>query len=147
VSFRAVFYALTYPIFTNVSAWVLKDSRIVEIKRFVTLAAVALIGEARFTIRANRVDFPKWLTCLTPLPFIVLIFTNPKHFRALYPIRRSHSRTAFHAIEPGVRPRALSAKQVQILHALAGDKTNQVDEVCASLQISRPTFYRYLKAL
>jgi DNA invertase Pin-like site-specific DNA recombinase len=45
----------------------------------------------------------------------------------------------------GGRPRALSPKQVEILHQL--DKANTpVDDIIRTLRISRVTFYRYRKA-
>jgi DNA invertase Pin-like site-specific DNA recombinase len=47
----------------------------------------------------------------------------------------------------GGRPKALNARQVQMLKSLASDKTNSVDEICRTLKISRSTFYRYLKAV
>ena len=46
----------------------------------------------------------------------------------------------------GGRPKALTQKQVNMLHQLAADKNRSVDEICKTLGISRMTFYRYLKA-
>src|SRR3954454_950180 len=46
----------------------------------------------------------------------------------------------------GGRPKALSEKQVQILHQLAADRSNSVQDICRTLGISRKTFYRYVNA-
>jgi DNA invertase Pin-like site-specific DNA recombinase len=46
----------------------------------------------------------------------------------------------------GGRPKALTEKQVQMLNKLAADRTNSVEEICKTLEISRTTFYRYVKA-
>src|SRR5215204_4070093 len=46
----------------------------------------------------------------------------------------------------GGRPKALSQKQVNMLHQLAADKNHSVDEICKTLGISRMTFYRYVNA-
>ena len=46
----------------------------------------------------------------------------------------------------GGRPKALTDKQVQILHQLAADRSNSVQEICKTLGISRKTFYRYVNA-
>jgi len=46
----------------------------------------------------------------------------------------------------GGRPKALTDKQVDMLHQLAADKNRSVDEICKTLGISRMTFYRYMKA-
>src|ERR687885_1552449 len=45
----------------------------------------------------------------------------------------------------GGRPKALSQKKLAMLHALSADKSNSVVEICRTLNISRPTFYRYIK--
>src|SRR4051812_33460847 len=42
----------------------------------------------------------------------------------------------------GGRPKALTEKQVQILHQLAADKNRSVNDICRTLRISRKTFYR-----
>ena len=46
----------------------------------------------------------------------------------------------------GGRPKALTEKQVRILHQLAADKDRSVNEICKTLGISRKTFYRYVNA-
>jgi DNA invertase Pin-like site-specific DNA recombinase len=46
----------------------------------------------------------------------------------------------------GGRPKALTEKQVQILHQLAADRTTSVQDICRTLGISRKTFYRYVNA-
>jgi DNA invertase Pin-like site-specific DNA recombinase len=46
----------------------------------------------------------------------------------------------------GGRPKALTQKQVNMLHQLAADKNRSVDEICKTLGISRMTFYRYVNA-
>ena len=43
------------------------------------------------------------------------------------------------------RPRSLSARKVEQLQTLAKDERNTVMEICATLGISRATFYRYNK--
>jgi DNA invertase Pin-like site-specific DNA recombinase len=45
----------------------------------------------------------------------------------------------------GGRPTALTRKQVEQLHTLAGDRRNSVKDICSTLGISRATFYRYIK--
>src|SRR5919202_1788566 len=45
----------------------------------------------------------------------------------------------------GGRPKALSEKQVKILHQLAADRSNSVQDICRTLGISRKTFYRYVQ--
>jgi DNA invertase Pin-like site-specific DNA recombinase len=46
----------------------------------------------------------------------------------------------------GGRPRALNPKKIEIARALFNDKNNSIDEICKTLQISRMTLYRYVKA-
>src|SRR5215216_969077 len=46
----------------------------------------------------------------------------------------------------GGRPKALSAKEVQMLRNMAADKSLTVSDICKTLGISRTTFYRYVKA-
>jgi DNA invertase Pin-like site-specific DNA recombinase len=46
----------------------------------------------------------------------------------------------------GGRPKALTPKKLAMLQALYADKNNSVDEICKTLHISRPTFYRFIKA-
>ncbi len=46
----------------------------------------------------------------------------------------------------GGRPKALSAKQVQMLRNMASDKSLTVSDICNTLGIGRTTFYRYVKA-
>jgi len=46
----------------------------------------------------------------------------------------------------GGRPKALSAKEVQMLRNMAADKSLTVADICKTLGISRTTFYRYVKA-
>jgi DNA invertase Pin-like site-specific DNA recombinase len=45
----------------------------------------------------------------------------------------------------GGRPKALSAKEVQILRNMAADKSLAVADICKTLGIGRTTFYRYVK--
>src|SRR5512147_1029319 len=45
----------------------------------------------------------------------------------------------------GGRPKALTPKKTQQLQTLYNDKTNTIDEICRTLNISRATLYRYLK--
>jgi len=45
----------------------------------------------------------------------------------------------------GGRPKALTDKQVEILNQLAADKNRSVEDICRTLDISRMTFYRYVK--
>ena len=46
----------------------------------------------------------------------------------------------------GGRPKALTAKQVQMLRNMAADKSLTVSDICNTLGIGRTTFYRYVKA-
>jgi DNA invertase Pin-like site-specific DNA recombinase len=46
----------------------------------------------------------------------------------------------------GGRPRALTAKEVQMLKNMAADKSLTVSDICKTLGIGRTTFYRYVKA-
>ncbi len=46
----------------------------------------------------------------------------------------------------GGRPKALSARQVQMLRNMAADKSLTVSDICHTLGIGRTTFYRYVKA-
>ena len=46
----------------------------------------------------------------------------------------------------GGRPKSLTEKQVRILHQLAADRSNSVQDICRTLDISRKTYYRYLHA-
>ena len=46
----------------------------------------------------------------------------------------------------GGRPKALTEKQVRILHQLAADRSNSVQDICRTLDISRKTYYRYMNA-
>jgi DNA invertase Pin-like site-specific DNA recombinase len=45
----------------------------------------------------------------------------------------------------GGRPKALTPKKLAMLRALYADKGNSIEEICKTLDISRPTFYRYIK--
>ena len=45
----------------------------------------------------------------------------------------------------GGRPKALTPKKAQQLQTLYKDKTNTIDEICRTLNISRATLYRYVK--
>jgi DNA invertase Pin-like site-specific DNA recombinase len=45
----------------------------------------------------------------------------------------------------GGRPKALTPKKLAMLQALYADKSNLIEEICKTLNISRPTFYRYIK--
>lgn len=44
----------------------------------------------------------------------------------------------------GGRPKALTPKKAQQLLTLYNDKTNTIDEICRTLNISRATLYRYI---
>jgi DNA invertase Pin-like site-specific DNA recombinase len=46
----------------------------------------------------------------------------------------------------GGRPKALTSKKAQMAEALYKDKNNTIDEICRTLNISRATLYRYIKA-
>src|SRR5512147_736608 len=46
----------------------------------------------------------------------------------------------------GGRPKALTPKKAQMAEALYKDKNNTIDEICKTLNVSRATFYRYVKA-
>jgi DNA invertase Pin-like site-specific DNA recombinase len=46
----------------------------------------------------------------------------------------------------GGRPRRVDAKKLKLLHALHADKSNSVADILRTLQISKSTLYRYLKA-
>ena len=46
----------------------------------------------------------------------------------------------------GGRPKALSAKEVQMLRNMAADKSLTVADICKTLGIGRTTFYRHVKA-
>jgi DNA invertase Pin-like site-specific DNA recombinase len=45
----------------------------------------------------------------------------------------------------GGRPKSLTPKKAQMAEALYKDKTNTIDEICRTLNISRATLYRYIK--
>jgi DNA invertase Pin-like site-specific DNA recombinase len=47
----------------------------------------------------------------------------------------------------GGRPNALTPKQVAQLRALAADKRNSVRDICATLGVSRATYYRALNGM
>jgi DNA invertase Pin-like site-specific DNA recombinase len=47
----------------------------------------------------------------------------------------------------GGRPKALTAKEMQILRNMASDKSLTVSDICKTLGIGRTTFYRYVKAV
>jgi DNA invertase Pin-like site-specific DNA recombinase len=44
----------------------------------------------------------------------------------------------------GGRPKALTPRKAQQLQTLYADKTNTIDEICRTLNISRATLYRYI---
>jgi DNA invertase Pin-like site-specific DNA recombinase len=46
----------------------------------------------------------------------------------------------------GGRPKSLTPKKAQMAEALYKDKNNTIDEICKTLNVSRATFYRYVKA-
>jgi DNA invertase Pin-like site-specific DNA recombinase len=46
----------------------------------------------------------------------------------------------------GGRPRVLTPKKAQMAQALYNDKTNTINDICRSLNISRATLYRYVHA-
>ncbi len=43
-------------------------------------------------------------------------------------------------------PRKLDAKKLKLLHALYADKSNSVADILRTLQISKSTLYRYVRA-
>ena len=45
----------------------------------------------------------------------------------------------------GGRPKSLTQKKAQMAQALYMDKNNTIDEICKTLNVSRATFYRYVK--
>ena len=45
----------------------------------------------------------------------------------------------------GGRPKALNARKAAMAQALYADKTNSINEICRTFNISRATFYRYIK--
>jgi DNA invertase Pin-like site-specific DNA recombinase len=45
----------------------------------------------------------------------------------------------------GGRPKILNQKKVAMAQALCNDKSNSIGEICKTLNISRSTFYRYVK--
>jgi DNA invertase Pin-like site-specific DNA recombinase len=45
----------------------------------------------------------------------------------------------------GGRPKVLSPKKLAMLHALYADRNNSVNDICKTLNISRTSFYRYIK--
>jgi DNA invertase Pin-like site-specific DNA recombinase len=45
----------------------------------------------------------------------------------------------------GGRPKALTGKKVDMAQTLYNDKSNSIDEICRTLNISRATLYRYIK--
>jgi DNA invertase Pin-like site-specific DNA recombinase len=47
----------------------------------------------------------------------------------------------------GGRPKALTPKKAQMARALYNDKTNSIDDICRTLNISRATLYRYLRTV
>jgi DNA invertase Pin-like site-specific DNA recombinase len=47
----------------------------------------------------------------------------------------------------GGRPKALTAKEMQILRNMAAGKSLTVSDICKMLGIGRTTFYRYVKAV
>ena len=47
----------------------------------------------------------------------------------------------------GGRPRVLTPKKAQMAQALYNDKTNTINDICRTLNISRATLYRYIKTL
>lgn len=46
----------------------------------------------------------------------------------------------------GGRPRVLTPKKAQMAQALYNDKTNTINDICRTLNISRATLYRYLSS-
>jgi DNA invertase Pin-like site-specific DNA recombinase len=46
----------------------------------------------------------------------------------------------------GGRPKALTPKKAQMVQDLYRNKENSIDEICKTLNISRATLYRYIKA-
>jgi DNA invertase Pin-like site-specific DNA recombinase len=46
----------------------------------------------------------------------------------------------------GGRPRKLSRKGVELAVTMLRDRNNRIDDICATVGISRATLYRYAKA-
>lgn len=46
----------------------------------------------------------------------------------------------------GGRPKSLTGRKIAMAQALYADKTNTVGDICKTLNVSRATFYRYIKA-
>jgi DNA invertase Pin-like site-specific DNA recombinase len=65
-------------------------------------------------------------------------------------IIRERTQAGLHAARSrgkvGGRPKALSAKELQMLRNTAADKSLAVSDICKTLGIGRTTFYRYVKA-
>jgi helix-turn-helix resolvase-like protein/resolvase-like protein len=47
----------------------------------------------------------------------------------------------------GGRPKTLTPKKAKMLQELYRNKENSIDEICKTLNISRTTFYRYIKTV
>jgi DNA invertase Pin-like site-specific DNA recombinase len=45
----------------------------------------------------------------------------------------------------GGRPKALTPKKLEMLQSLYADKSNSIEDICKTFNISRKTFYRYAK--
>jgi DNA invertase Pin-like site-specific DNA recombinase len=65
-------------------------------------------------------------------------------------IIRERTQAGLHAARArgrlGGRPKSLTPKKAQMAEALYKDKNNTIDEICRTLNVSRATFYRYIKA-
>ena len=65
-------------------------------------------------------------------------------------IIRERTQAGLHAARArgrlGGRPKSLTPKKAQMAEALYKDKNNTIDEICKTLNVSRATFYRYVKA-
>jgi DNA invertase Pin-like site-specific DNA recombinase len=46
----------------------------------------------------------------------------------------------------GGRPKALTGRQLSIAQSLYNSRENSIAEICRTLKVSKPTFYRYIKA-
>src|SRR5512134_3456756 len=65
-------------------------------------------------------------------------------------IIRERTQAGLHAARArgrrGGRPKSLTPKKAQMAEALYKDKNNTIDEICKTINVSRATFYRYVKA-
>jgi DNA invertase Pin-like site-specific DNA recombinase len=65
--------------------------------------------------------------------------SNPQPYQTRSESARSRGKV-------GGRPKALTAKEVQMLRNMASDRSLTVSDICKTLGIGRTTFYRYVNA-